>query len=348
MAIDIYEPRRLAAVLRRNPANPTFLRDTIFKNKKTFDTKHVDFDIVKGARKVAPFVNPKVGGEVIPNRGYETKTYTAPMVAPAKNINADDLTDRLPGESLDSKRSPAQRAIEIAGADLKELEGTILRREEVMCAEALFTGKINIKGVNVDEEIDFGFTNAETLSSAKKWTASGSDPLGDLARWKQAIHKTGMTTPNMVIMDTTAAAAFINNEAVQKLLDIKNINIAQINPMQLEAGVSFIGTIPSMGLSVYTYDEWYEDDWTDPTKPVLKPFVPEGTVCLISTHAEFTMLYGAVSVFDKVTHKAHTYIGDRVPISTVSDNALNRTLTMYSRPLPVPHELNSWFVGKVI
>lgn len=69
-------------------------------------TKNVDVDFKKGSRKVAPFVSRVVGGKVVPNTGYETKTYTPPLVAPEKVTTVDDLysVDRvkvfIPAEHL--------------------------------------------------------------------------------------------------------------------------------------------------------------------------------------------------------------------------------------------------------
>lgn len=67
-----------------------------------------------------------------------------------------------------------------------------MRREELMCAQTIFTGKIPIIGDGVNEEIDFFFTNKETISEAKKkWTADTSDPIADLKRWHETVQKTG-------------------------------------------------------------------------------------------------------------------------------------------------------------
>lgn len=51
--------------------------------------------------------------------------------------------------------------------DFKELREQILRREELMCAQTIFTGAIPIIGDGVNEVIDFSFTNKETISVAK-------------------------------------------------------------------------------------------------------------------------------------------------------------------------------------
>ena len=55
----------------------------------------------------------------MPNTGYETKTYTPPLVAPEKVTTVDDLLQRRPGESLYSGRTPAERAVLKMADDFK-------------------------------------------------------------------------------------------------------------------------------------------------------------------------------------------------------------------------------------
>lgn len=73
--VDLYTPRTLAEVVKTTPPVRTFLRDRFFTNVKTFPTKRVDIDIVKGNRKMAAFIHPMVGGEIVQAEGYETKSY---------------------------------------------------------------------------------------------------------------------------------------------------------------------------------------------------------------------------------------------------------------------------------
>ena len=96
--VSIYEPRTMGRVVQKLPPVRTFFRSTFFKHEETFVTKNVDVDFKKGSRKVAPFVSRVVGGKVVPNTGYETKTYTPPLVAPEKVTTVDDLLQRRPGE----------------------------------------------------------------------------------------------------------------------------------------------------------------------------------------------------------------------------------------------------------
>lgn len=98
--INIYEPRYLAEAVRTAPPICTFLRDRFFSKVKTFPTKNVDIDIVKGNRKMAAFVHPMVGGEIVQNEGYETKSYAPPLINPATVTTADMFLQRLPGEDM--------------------------------------------------------------------------------------------------------------------------------------------------------------------------------------------------------------------------------------------------------
>ena len=107
--ISIYNPRTMGRLVERLPQERTFLRDTFFRNEEIFTTEKVDVDYVKGNRKVAPIVSRLVGGKIVPNTGYETKSYKPPLVAPEVITTVDDILKRLPGESLESKITPEQR-----------------------------------------------------------------------------------------------------------------------------------------------------------------------------------------------------------------------------------------------
>ena len=339
---SIYEPRTMGKVITRMPQTNTFLRDTFFKHVETFATKSVDVDFKKGSRKIAPYVHRKIGGKTIPNSGYQTKSYTPPLLAPNKVTTIDSLLTRMAGENPYSGKTPAERAVAKMAQDFSELNEMIVRRVELMCAQAIFNGKIEVVGEGVNEEIDFGFSNKETISTAtKKWSNAASNPLADLKRWHKQVQKTGFVNCNICIMSDDVADAFINHEKIQKLLDTKNYNLAVINPKQLPNGVTYVGTINELGLDIYTYNEWYLDDWTDAEKPTEKPLVPQGTLALLSTNANYSVNYGAITLLDERTGQFNTVEGQVVPDTWVERNPSRRFLQLNSSPLPIPHEVDS-------
>ena len=347
--VSIYEPRTMGRIVEKLPPVRTFFRDTFFRREETFNTESVDVDFVKGTRKVAPFVHRIIGGKTVPNTGYETKTYKPPLVAPDKITTVDDLLKRRPGESLVSGRSPAERAVLKMSDDFRELRDMISRREELMCVQSIFTGKIPIIGEGLNEVIDFGFTNAEVISAAtKKWSNAGSDPIGDLKRWHKQVQKTGFTNCNACVMADDVATVFVGHEKVQKVLDVRNYNLAVIQPRQLPNGVTYVGTIHELGMDIYTYNEWYLDDWTDPETPEEKPLVPNGMLAMLSTNANYSMYYGAITLIDEGTKEFKTVEGKYVPDTWVKRKPARRFLQLQSAPLSVPHDVDSWFTAKVL
>lgn len=347
--VSIYEPRTMGRIVTKLPPVRTFFRSTFFRNEETFVTKNVDVDFVKGTRKVAPFVSRLIGGKIVANTGYETKTYTPPLVAPEKVTTVDDLLQRAPGENMYSGRTPAERAVVKMAQDFTELRDQITRREELMCCQSIFTGTIPIIGDGVNEVIDFSFTNKETITTAtKKWTNAASDPIEDLKRWHETVQKTGFINCDMCVMGSDVAKAFVNHEKVMKLLDVKNYALAVIQPKQLPNGVTYLGTIHEIGLDIYKYNEWYLDDWTDPTTPEEKPLVPVDTLALLSSTANYSMYYGAITLIDEATGNFRTVEGKYVADTWAKRKPARRFLNLSSAPLCVPHDVDSWFVAKPI
>jgi len=342
----IFEKRTLIEAVRQKEVPKTFLKDTFFNRKKTHLTLAVEIDLVKGNRKVAPFVHPVEGGKVIANRGYETNTYRPPLVAPEKIIRAEDLYYRSPGENPYETKSPEERQAEKAAEYLDEMDESITRREELMCSQAIFEGKVFVKGDGVDEVIDFGFTNK--ITALTKWDQAGADPLEDLEAAVQEVQKKGFINPGYCIMASDVANAFINNEKVQKILDNRNIELAKISPKQLPSGATWLGNIPKLDLDVYSYNAYYTDDWTDPSTPAEKAMVPTGKLALLPRDAEYLMVYGAVEVIDEDAEIVSLAEGVRVPDVYTLRKPARKIMNLSSRPLPIPQKVDSWAVLTVL
>ncbi|MCL6636056.1 MAG: major capsid protein [Peptococcaceae bacterium] len=338
MPIDLFDTRTMLEAVRQMQPVRTFLKDTFFTNVRTFTTEHVDVDIVKGKRRMAPFVSPRLAGKVVERMGYSTNTYKAPMLNPKIPTTAEHLQKRMPGESLYSGVSPDDRAAEQLGRDLAELDEMITRREEWMCAQALFAGKINVKGEGVDEVIDFLLTNKEVLAGAALWSDAASDPLADLKRWRRIVVKASGFNPDTVVMASDVVDKFLAHAKVQQMLDLRLVDTGQINPQLLPNGVTYIGRIAELGANIYTYDEWYLDD-----DGIEKPMVPEKTVLMASTAARFDLLYGAY-----IDMEMGTMDLPRIPRSWVEKDPSTRWVQMISRPLPVPQHIDSLYVATVL
>ena len=219
-----------------------------------------------------------------------------------------------------------------------------------MCCQSLFTGKIPIldkNGKAIQEEIDFQFTNKVTLKSTENWKTKKGGKIAQLKAWRKQVQKTGFVNCNMCIMGDEALEAFIMDEEVQKLLDVERYDLAVIKPRELPNGVTYIGTIQGEGLDIYSYNEWFLDDWTNKEKPENKPLVPTNMVALLSTEANYSMYYGAVGIVDEAGKTIAVVEGSRIPEQWVERRPARRFLQLSAAPLCVPHEVDSWFIATV-
>ena len=348
--ISIYDPRTMGKLVERMPKVHTFIKSTFFRNVETFDTQKIDVDFKKGNRQLAPFVHKKIGGVTIDNEGFQTDTYEPPLVAPNKITTIDDILKRTPGESLYNGKSPNQRAIEKMQRDFTELDEMITRREEWMCCQALFTGKIPIldkNGKKIQAEIDFNFTNKVVLKDTEKCNKTQGGKIKQLKAWRKQVQKTGFVNCNMCIMGDEALESFLADEEVLKMLDVERYDLAVIKPKELPNGVTYIGTLQGEGMDIYSYNEWYLDNWTNKEKADNKPLVPTNAVILLSTEAEYSMYYGAVGIVDEAGKTIEVVEGSRIPEQWLERKPARRFLQLNSAPLCVPHEVDSWYVATV-
>lgn len=344
--IDIYQPRFLAEVVRQAPPVPTYFWDTFFNRVITFPTERVDLDFVRRDRKILPYVHPDAGGKAVKMDGFQTKSYAAPMVSGYIVTTAAQMMTRLPGEDLYSGMTPAERAARKLMEEYNTLNDAATRREEYMCVEAIKTGAIHVEGPGVKEDIDFDFTNKIVLTGTAQWGQTGADILGNLEDWVSRVLIEGFTNVDTVIMGKTALRKFLADENVMKMLDNRRVELGIIAPRDLPGGVSYIGHLNKPNLDIMQYAGVYQDDWTDPANPTVKPLIDDNMIILISSAASFIMAYGACSYYDK-NEQLVTAQTSRLMHSHIDHNPERRVLQLDARPLPIPDKVDSWLVAIV-
>ncbi len=330
--MNIFETRTMLDMVKSAEFMPTsFLRDRYFGNIVTFDTLKVDVDIVDATgRKLAPFVNPKIGGKIVERQGYKTNTYEAPEVSPLMVTTAEDLLKRLPGESVYGAISPEERAARQLGADLRELDERITRREEAMCAEALFDGRVTVKGDGYDEVINYAIEDADATKSVV-WSAEDADIISDLRKLRREVVQKCGITPTEIICGADVIEALLKNKAVREMLDTNNFAVGAMKIQDQAQGVTYYGHLG--GIDIYGYDAWYFDDEAG----VEKPFVPADKFLLGSPAVKTTMAYGCVALAGD--DAMAFYEERRVPDSWVQRaNPSGRVVQIKARPLPIVNQ----------
>lgn len=345
MAIDLFDTRTMIEMFSQVPRPKTFLRDTFFnRNVVRFDTEAVDIDVIKGKRRVAPFVHPTVGSKTVERAGFSTNSLKPPLVAPDMITTAEGMLKRAAGENIYNAQSPDQRAAAQLGKDLVEMDDIITRREELMARDALLDGKLYVSmddasGASYSATIDFGrnANNSITLSGTDLWDNASSDPLSKMRSWRRQIAQNTGTNANLCIMGSSAADAFLNNATLLKQLNLLKVDRGLVNPDELPEGVSFLGTVA--GVDFYEYNEWY----LDPADDTEKPMIPVKQILLGSRGARTDTLYGCIC--DPVRG---SYALERVPFSWTENKPSQRFVSIQSRPMLVPTQVDAFIKVSVL
>jgi hypothetical protein len=346
-----YETRTLLEPFLEGPVVHTFLRDTFFGAREYPPTSLVEFDYKRGRRKMAPFVAPLIGGKLMERQGFETRFFRAPRIAPARALRLPDLEPRLPGESIYSGRTAADRAAELLAEDAIFCDEAISRREEWMCRQVLVNGSITVTAengyTNLINYLEYGIPAANASNHylvTNKWdgTPANADPLADLEAARLATIKASGIAPNVALFGNTARAAFISNPNVKTYLDNRRFELGSIAPVITDDVVVRFGLVP--GMELYSYAEYFEDD-----AGTLFPMLPDPLVLLLSTNVQNKIIYGAFTQLEDAKAKRYqTYQTARIPLvyGDEEDGTLFYRLT--SCPLPMPADVLGFCVVEAL
>ena len=354
MPFDISNTHHLLMAVEQLTPAPSFLLNRYFPtnpNTDVFSTTDVLVEYKDGSKKLAPFVAPRKGGVTMLRNGYTMESFTPPLIAPKRSLSIDDLSKRGFGEALYSKLTPAQRQQVVLMKDADELGVFITRREEAMAAEVMLTGGCIMKHIADDatvadeKEIRFyeGGSNPSVYAPDIHWNDADADIIGDLDAMIQMLTKKGLRASELVC-SPDVADAIVNNEKIQKLLDIRNYNVGEVKPEELPAGAAIVGKLNVRGrvISIISYDETYTDDNGDD-----QLFIPSGK-CVLTAPAAGRTLYGAISQVEQADGLVHTYAGKRVPKYLSSAENNTRSLTISSSPLLMPNNKGAFICGTVL
>ena len=338
MSISIFETRKMMEAYEFMPKPRTFLRDTFFKNVRTFDTESIDIDIYKGKRKVAVYVSPNAESNVVSREGYTTDSYKAPYIKEKTVTTAEDVLKRSKGENIYSAKSPEDRASDILAEDMMMLDSRVTRAEEVQASQALFTGElILLDGKKLTFPMES--THKITLSGNDLWSdTTNSDPIVKMEAWRRLLHKDSGISPDTVIMSPEAWNAFRRHTKVEKEMNLLKVDNGQINPQLLPNGVTYYGFIPSLGCDIWGYDEYYlgADGTTEYT------MVPAKKVFMGSTRARMDRNYGLIKDLKAL------YATERFFKSWEEEDPSARFVGCQAAPLLVPVDVNSFLFAQVL
>lgn len=357
MSINLYDTHTLLSLGEVAKPKSTFLRDRFFPTapEDIFVSEDVlvDFKDEAGAT-LAPVVLPSKGGIAVEREGYETHSFTPPLVAPERPLTVDQLNKRQAGESIVSSQTPQEREARIMLKDIEDLNAMIDAREEYMAAQTLLNNGYTLKqyadryGTNnfVEKEIKFyeGNTNPAVYTPSATWSVNSTKIVSDIAAMADILTRRGLGASDFVVSGTVADV-MLGNSDIRSLLDNRRFVLAQeVNPQEQADGSVLVAVLNIKGhlINVFSYTREYVDETGSKAA-----FIPDGYAVMTAAGMGRTT-YGAVTQIEGATREFVTYAEPRVPHVIVSEHDNTRTLIQQSRPLTIPKVKNSAISACVI
>ncbi len=334
MPMNAFTPRTLIGALNQIKPKSTFLRDTFFPKIKTHDTRAVEIDIIKGRRRLAPFVSPRAQGTPVDRVAAEARTISMPYIKLKIPTEAGQLLDaRQPGKTV-YEGTPADRGKALLAQDLVTLRDMVIRREEAMAAQALVDGRVTITGEGVDAVVDYlrpASHNVVNTGTANAWDAANVDILAQLRGFARLVARTAGVPANVCVMGPAASDAFIAWLSAHSLgLSQAPVETGQIRLDQIGTGATYLGRIH--GIDFYEYNEWAEDA-TGADQPLFAP----NRVVFGSRQTDGIRHYGAIEDLKAGVNWAVPYFVK----SWEEEDPSVRWLMIQSAPLPALHRVES-------
>ena len=346
--MDIYDTRAQLAAIDLMEPEYSFLHDMTVRDGGTVEDDKALYDYRKGSRRMAPVVHPGTGGVLMERDGFQTREIGFATVAPERAIEVNQLYGRSFGERILGAMTPAERAKKVQAKDIVDMRKAIQRRREHMVRQVALTGSLELfeytnegRSKRANLIANYGFTNNFVPGSdSAAWDQTGAKIESDMQKMLD-MAQAGLGVVEWIIMAPDVANALLYNSDYVKRLDIRNVNIGEINARYRGQGVRFIGHNID-GVEMYSFAGTFVDD-----DGVVKPIMPSGKL-IMGYKGMLIEYHGPVTQVEKMDGDPITYIKKEVPLkySSIESNSTKNRLT--SCPTIVPENIDGWVIGDVL
>ena len=329
--MDLYSTRALLGILANLKQAPLFFLNTFFPTTSESESEVIDFDVLVGSRRIAPFVSPIVQGRIMESQGYTTQTFKPAYLKPKTPVEPGRALKRLAGEAIAGTLSPSEREAAIVAQILAEHLDSIRRRKEVMAVEALRLGQVTVAGDGYPTQVvDFQRPNGHTkaLTTTARWGENDVSPIRNVEAWgSEMLQAGGGVLTDVVFEPVSAWSLFQADPLFKEAVDLRRAepSAQDVNLGIMPDHVAYRGRMGNVNL--WTYQDWYVNDGGSEV-----PLLPNHQVVLVSRPGlEGIQHHGAI-----LDPAAGFVAVEAFPKAWLENDPARRVVMTQSAPLVVP------------
>ena len=201
-----------------------------------------------------------------------------------------------------------------------------------MVSQFLTTGIVKSGDKEVEYEVNYELGNKVTLTSGKKWSDTGVDPLSSLDNIIQKAEENGLKTEN-IVLGLKAADLLVSSEAYKKAIshDLQSEFVKKA--VRTYPGIIWLGTYKKFGVELFSYSRKVTD--TDGKSIQLMP-----TNMVIGGPSAGEIIYAPIVFMGMENRFVH--ITERYS-NLDTTNPKVAKITTESRPVLQPCDVDTYF-----
>lgn len=338
-----FDTNTLIAVVPNLKTPSSFLLDKFFPNMVVSNTEEITVDIMKGARRLAPFVHPLVEGKVMENLRTQSNIFKPAYIKDKRTLDPTKALKRAVGEIIGGNMSAEDRERVALEMEMQDQVNCITRNLEHQAAKGLETGKVVIEGEGYNSvQVDFGRDASLTkaLTGDAAWDAgAGASPTDDVEDWATAILKKSGVVSTDVVFTPSSWKAFKADPVLENHQFFAGGN-EQGNNVRAGAEVQTGGVYKGRWGN---FDLWLYNDWFIDSDGVEKPMLTDGSVIMSGKGLQGTRSFATI-LDPELNYPALPM----APKTWTTHDPAARWLMMQSAPLVIPTHIDASFCAQVI
>lgn len=330
--------KSLTNAINKVKIHEPFMLNTFFPSS-TYETHvadKIDIEIRSNVNNLAQFVAPDAEAKLVSERtDRKIQTVTIPRTYEKKTFTAYELQrfKQLGTTYVNTPQERSAASMGLINENVATLKERIYRRREQMACQAITTGKISYDHDGYNFEVDYGFKLNEqliTLAAAKKWSASGVNPMSFIDECQLALQQRNGLSADTMIVGSEVASLLKQHPDILKQLDNLNFVAGRLD-MTTKYGTSgrFIGNL--WGLKIYEYVQQY----TDVNKQLVDLFPKKNILLVANVSGTFRTHFGPAYRISESGLVVLT--NDIIVQSKINDERTVCTWSVEQKSLPAIH-----------
>lgn len=225
---------------------------------------------------------------------FTNKLYTPPIFKEKFGLTSGQLINRAFGSNPFAEQSFKSKLVDWMFRGLEKMTDKIRRANELQSSQVLQTGTATMLDENgaTMYEIDYKSKATHFPTTGLTWGPATTNIQSDLLSLANVIRADGKVDPNQLIFGETAWQSFINNADIQKLGNLRRMNLIDVSKSPRGEGANFHGMFD---IGVFTFELWsYGGRFKDPQTGNSTKFLADDKVIMRATEGRFDATFGSI------------------------------------------------------